>query len=361
MVPNPVSPVNTEACFVSRPSLRRDDRAVSEVLGVVMLLAMVITIMGGVWIFLNPYLSDFEDNTNWNSAVGISERFQDRIDVAGAAPEGTGIRHTLALQATYIRPIDKVETWTIAADLVPNEEITIQHLNQSTIGIFAVNETARSVSIDSPLGSETIAFSASHEEVAIQHNASRAHWMIITVHDEENQPIHRSLSYALSGIQITTSLGQGEHELALMNNARVEHFPNEPWRVTSYPSVGLDQLIDGEYRLSMMLSDVTINGSLGTGNSIGMNMLSLGPMTLFTGEAYNLRFTVINELNDLITPQYHDHWLDEYNLNRASGTLDTFVGYGPYERASGADGFTIDTHGVPLYLEVDVQRVEVSR
>ena len=91
MVPNPVSTVNTDACFVSRPSLRRDDRAVSEVLGVVMLLAMVITIMGGVWIFLNPYLSDFEDNTNWNSAVGISERFQDRIDVAGAAPEGTGI------------------------------------------------------------------------------------------------------------------------------------------------------------------------------------------------------------------------------------------------------------------------------
>ena len=326
-----------------------------------MLLAMVITIMGGVWIFLNPYLSDFEDNTNWNSAVGISERFQDRIDVAGAAPEGTGIRHTLALQATYIRPIDKVETWTIAADLVPNEEITILHLNQSTIGIFAVNETARSVSIASPLGSETIAFSASHETVEVQHNASRAHWMIITVYDEESEPIHRSLSYALSGIQITTSLGQGEHELALMNNARVEHFPNEPWRVTSYPSVGLDQLVDGEYRLSMMLSDVTINGSLGTGNNIGMNMLSLGPMTLFTGEAYNLRFTVINELNDLITPQYHDHWLDEYNLNRASGTLDTFVGYGPYERASGADGFTIDTHGVPLYLEVDVQRVEVSR
>ena len=74
-----------------------------------MLLAMVITIMGGVWIFLNPYLTDFEDNTNWNSAVGISERFQDRIDVAGASPEGTGIRHTLALQSTYIRPIDKVE------------------------------------------------------------------------------------------------------------------------------------------------------------------------------------------------------------------------------------------------------------
>lgn len=361
MVPNLVWSVNTETCLVSRPSLRRDDRAVSEVLGVVMLLAMVITIMGGVWIFLNPYLSDFDDNTNWNSAVGISERFQDRIDVAGAAPEGTGIRHTLALQSTYIRPIDKVETWTMAADLVPNEQTTVRHLNQSTLGIYSINETARSVAIESPLGLESMAFSGTHEEVILQHNSSRAHWMIITVFDEENHPIHRSLSYALSGIQITTSLGTGEHELALMNNARVEHFPNEPWRVSEYPSIGLDQLVDGEYRLSMMLSDVTINGSLGTGNNIGMNMLSLGPITLFSGQAYNLKFTVLNELNDLITPQYHDHWLDEYNLNRASGTLDTYVGFGPYERASGADGFTVDTHGVPLFLEVDVQRVEVSR
>lgn len=361
MVPRLVSFVNTEACFVSRPSLRRDDAAVSEVLGVVMLLAMVITIMGGVWIFLNPYLSDFEDNTNWNSAIGISERFQDRIDVAGAAPEGTGIRHTLALQSTFIRPIDKVETWTIAADLVGNEQVNVRHLNLTTVGIEAANESARSLTIETPFGTEEAAFAASHSEVLVNHNSSREHWMIITVYDASNNPIHRTLSYALSGIQITTSLGMGEHELALMNNARVEHFPNEPWQVTSYPSIGLDRLVDGEYRLSMMLSDVTINGSLGTGNSIGMNMLSLGPMTLFSGEAYNLRFTVLNELNDLITPQYHNHWLDEYNLNRASGTLNTYVGYGPFERASGADGFTVDTHGIPLYLEVDVQRVEVTR
>ena len=69
--------------------LRRpdDERAVSEVLGVVMLLAMVITIMGGVWVFLNPYLSDFEDNTNWNSATGLADRIEDRLEVAGNAPE----------------------------------------------------------------------------------------------------------------------------------------------------------------------------------------------------------------------------------------------------------------------------------
>ena len=53
--------------------------------------------------------------------------------------------------------------------------------------------------------------------------------------------------------------------------------------------------------------------------------------------------------------------LDEYTLNRASGTLDTYIGYAPYMRASGADGFTVQTQGAQLFLEVDVKRVEVSK
>ena len=63
--------------------LTRDEHGVSEVLGVIMMLAMVVSIMGGVWVFLNPYLYDFEDNTNWNKATGIADRLEDRIDVVG--------------------------------------------------------------------------------------------------------------------------------------------------------------------------------------------------------------------------------------------------------------------------------------
>ena len=66
MIPKVVLSVNAHQPTVLRPSLRRDQRAVSEVLGVVMMLAMVVTIMGGVWIFLNPYISDFEDKTFFN-------------------------------------------------------------------------------------------------------------------------------------------------------------------------------------------------------------------------------------------------------------------------------------------------------
>ena len=57
-----------------------EDLAVSEVIGVVMLLAMVITMMGGVFLFLTPYVNDFQDNTAWSNANGIAERLDGRID-----------------------------------------------------------------------------------------------------------------------------------------------------------------------------------------------------------------------------------------------------------------------------------------
>ena len=361
MIPKVVLSVNAHHPAVLRPSLRRDQRAVSEVLGVVMMLAMVVTIMGGVWIFLSPYISDFEDNTNWNSANGIADRFEDRIDVAGSAPEGTGIRHTLALKSTMVQPVIKVETWTIAADLTPDERITVRNINNSAIGITAINETARSVTIESPMGVESHAFSGSFNEVVIEHQSSQDHWMTVTVFDADERALHTSVSYIVSGIQISTSLGLGEHEIALVNDARAERFPNEPWKVSQFPNIELDTLVTGELRLSIVLTDVTINGTIGSGEKIGMSMVSLGPMTLFTGNAYHLRFTVENALNDVITPQYHDKMLEDHTLNRASGTLDTFTGYAPYLRASGADGFTVESQENQLILEVDVKRVEVSR
>ena len=82
-----------------------DVAAVSEVLGVIMMLAMVVSIMGGVWVFLNPYISDFEDNTNWNAANGIADRLEDRIDVAADSPEGTGIRHKLGMRTSMLQGV----------------------------------------------------------------------------------------------------------------------------------------------------------------------------------------------------------------------------------------------------------------
>lgn len=344
------------------PRRRRDDeRAVSEVLGVVMLLAMVITIMGGVWVFLNPYLTDFEDNTNWNSATGLADRIEDRLEVAGNAPDGTGFRNTLAIQSTAIRSVQNVEHWTISADLTDGDAISIRQVNESTVAVLAANETARSISIESPETTFQAALPVSHQEVFVSHNASSPHWMIITVYGADDEPLHRHVMWTLSGLQITTSLGQGEHQIVLMNNARAERFPNEAWEVSAMPLVEFDRMANDELRLSILLTDVISNGSIGSGSNVGMQFVSQGPLTLFTGEAYNVNFNVFNALHDVITPQYNNNWLADYTVQRSAGTLDTFIGFSPYERASGADGLSVSSLDLPLYFEVDVQRVEVSR
>ena len=345
----------------SRTSSCGDERAVSEVLGVIMMMAMVVTIMGGVWVFLNPYLVDFQDNTNWKSAVNIADRIDDRIDVAGSSPENTGIRNTYALKSTILMPVENVEKWSISADLVSYDRIEIINLNHTTLSILAANETARSVKIENNDSSFTQSFQASHEAVIIQHNISKHHWIMITVYDEDNTPIHRQFEIVLSGLTITTSFGEGEHQIALMNNARTAKFPNEPWQLTRLPNMEIDSLASGEFRFSILLTDITLGSSLGSSNTIAVNFESLGALTLFSGEAYNVRFVVNNYLHDVITPQYHDSWLTDYKINRASGTLDSYTGYSPYQRASGADGFTIETQDAILNLEVDLQRIEVSR
>ena len=106
-----------------------------------------------------------------------------------------------------------------------------------SLTILSANETARSVLIENEDSSFTQSFQASHEAVIIQHNISNQHWMMITVFDEDNTPIHRQFEILLSGLTITTSFGAGEHQIALMNNARATKFPNEPWQLTRLPNM----------------------------------------------------------------------------------------------------------------------------
>ena len=134
MIPKYERFVPTSRRYISRPRRRENEEGVSEVLGVIMMLAMVVTIMGGVWVFLNPYISDFEDNTNWNAANGIADRLEDRIDVASDAPEGTGIRHNLQMRTSLLQGVSNLERWTISADLTPYEVVNIgQYTNNLSL------------------------------------------------------------------------------------------------------------------------------------------------------------------------------------------------------------------------------------
>ena len=150
------------------------------------------------------------------------------------------------------------------------------------------------------------------------------------------------------------------NQIALINDARISRDPTTSWSIEEAPKLRLDTLVDGSTRLSIVLTDVRLGSALGNGPNVGFKVESLGPIQLFTGESYNLQIKVTNTLHSVIDPQYHEAWLNEYTISRASGTLGEFVGITPYQRASGSDGLTVETQGLPLYLEIDVRRLAVN-
>ena len=343
-----------------RRAKRENEFAVSEVIGVVMLLAMVITMMGGVFLMLTPYIEDFQDNTSWANANGIADRLEDRIALTGPMPENTGIRTTIPAASSNVAPLVNVETWTLAADLVDYERVTVARNSSSSFSVFAINESAESAHIWTERGEETHSFTPSHEAVIIDHGLEVSDLVIVTVFDADGVAIHRYASITLSGLQVVTNIKGGEHGIAMVNDGRADKTEDAPWALSKRPSVALDELVDGTVRTSILLRDVTINGTVPTGRSMGIDLVSKGPINLFSGDAWHFRFTYDSTLDSTISPQMHENWLTEYNLHRASGTLEQYNGICPWLRASGSDGFTVNGGDTMIDLEIDLQRVEVS-
>ena len=343
-----------------RQSTAKDDDAVSEILGVIMMLAMVVTIMGGVWVFLNPYLVAFNDNTNWNSASNIADRVEDRFDVVGDSPNGTGTRQALSLKSSSINPANLVEEWIIASDLTPNEVVNVIELNASSFEFLAFNETVTTISVHTSTEQTSFAVTSSYEWSTIDHDLDSESYLIIDFYNAAGEHVHRWSRFVLSGISISTAIDGGMNQIALINDARITKDPSTPWSIEEAPRLRLDTLVDGSTRLSLVLTDVRLAEALGNGPNVGFKVESVGPIQLFTGESYNLNIKVKNTLHSVIDPQYHDVWLNDYTINRAAGTLGEFVGITPYQRASGIDGLTVETQGQALSLEIDVRRLVVN-
>lgn len=337
-----------------------DDLAVSEVIGVVMLLAMVITMMGGVFIFLTPYVNDFQDNTAWSNANGIAERLDGRIDVVAGASADTGLRTTISTTTSSVIPLINAEEWTVAADLSAKDTVTVTYVNQSSFSIICQNETADSVIIWTQFGEQEIEFNSSGEEIIINHELNVADIYIVTVFDDDER-IHRYAKIPISGVQINTKVQSGQHSIALLNDARYDKNSGETWAVSTTPNLNIEELFDGTMRASLSLRDVSTVGGMPDGNEARFDIRSAGQISLFSGDAWNFRFTFESSLGPTVTPQMSEGWLIDYNLNRASDTLDLHRGISPWQRASGFDGLTIDKAGSAIDLEIELQLVEVSR
>ena len=337
-----------------------DDLAVSEVIGVVMLLAMVVTMMGGVFVFLTPYVNDFQDNTAWSNANGIAERLDGRIDVVAGASIDTGLRTTIHSTSSAISPLIGAEVWTVAADLTDSEVVTVTYLNQTSFSVFAQNETANRALIWTQLEQQVVNFSASNEAVIVEHGINVADTYIVTIYADDEE-IHRHAKITISGLMIKTKVQTGEHSIALLNDARFDKFSDETWSISLPPDMNIEELFDGTMRASLSLRDVATVGAIPNGKNAVFDVRSAGPVTLFSGDAWNFRYTYVSSLGPTVTPQMTEGWLTEYNLHRASDTLDQHRGISPWLRTSGSDGMTIDHGSSVIDLEIELQLVEVSK
>ena len=125
--------------------------------------------------------------------------------------------------------------------------------------------------------------------------------------------------------------------------------------------MNIEELFDGTMRASLSLRTVNTVGPIPDGRNAIFDIKSLGPKTIFSGDAYNFRFTFESSLGPTVTPQMSEGWLIDYTLHRASNTLDQHRGISPWLRASGSDGLTIDKGYNVIDLEIELQLVEVSK
>lgn len=338
-------------------SRRRDgERAVSEIMGVSMLLAMVITTMGGVMVMMQPFMQDLNDNREWASASVAANQFNDRLLVAAEAPNGSGIMVSSAHIAEIIGPIRLSEVWQISADLVGEDRVSID-FDMNEIELTSLNGTAHEIIISTPLGIQNATIEDGNGQLTV--NLVQNEWMQIDVLDIQGSVIHRWVQIPLDGVQLSTTLTEGEFNVDLINGARIEKLGNQPIDVRLYPRFGHDLTLQSQHRVSLIMLDVDMEGT-GQSSDFSLELISEGPKVFFEEEVRNLKIVTDFASQDGREAKFRHQWNGDYEFHRATGDLDEFSGFGPYGRISGVEGMTMYPTTEAIQLDVILQQVVVK-
>ena len=111
-------------------------------------------------------------------------------------------------------------------------------------------------------------------------------------------------------IDIRTNLEQGEHRLALVNGGKAEVFSDNIWEVTYPTDLVIDQMAEGIEAL-VPLNDVILQAQFRISQ---VDIVSGGQIVAFDQEVWNVKFEMKNNIDEIITPQYHESWLSDYTL-----------------------------------------------
>ena len=337
-----------------RSNQHRQD-AVSEILGVTMLLAMVVTVIGGVFVLLGPFLNDIDDNREWSAGSVAATQLNDRILIAAQSPEGAGLVHQNAQISRSIDSLRDAETWKVQADLGGSDR-TVVVLDGDLINVTSTNRTALTVTATGDGMNETWTLTNGTGNHTV---ANLTGVIIIDVFDIHGILSHRFVQVPIDGLRLNNPLTTGAFTVDLVNGAKIEKLPTDAVEVRQFPRLQQDILLDGTPRVSLVLLDVDISATAKR-HMTNIHLDSKGETELFDGTARNLVIVVDVAGDPSILPQYIHHWTGDHPLYLASGHADDYRGFGPHARLSGIDGITIMPSDVPLELRVALQSVEVS-
>ena len=178
-----------------------DERAVSEIMGVTMLLAMVISTMAGVVVVMQPFMEDLTDNRDWAAGSVAATQFNDRLLVAAESPPGTGIVVNSQHVSDTLKPLRNAEVWQISADLFGHDRTKV-NLENGQFNVTSLNGTASIVEVQTKDGSESWTLQDGEGENST--NLSMQDWMIVDVKDSADELIHRWVQIPLDGVQLRT-------------------------------------------------------------------------------------------------------------------------------------------------------------
>ena len=319
-----------------------------------MLLAMVVTVIGSVFVLLAPFLEDISDNREWSSGTVAATQLNDRILIAAQTPEGSGLVQQNAQLSRSMDPLQDAEIWTIQADLGGSDR-TIVTLDGDLLTVTSLNSTASIVRVTDSSSTQTFTMTNNTNDFTVSGLMGN---IIIEVEDIHGTISHRFVEVTIDGIRLNNILTDGEFSVDLVNGARIEKLPNQPVAVKQFPRFNTDLLLDGTPRVSLILLDLDLTATASR-HMTNVHLDSKGELELFNAEARNLIVQVDIAGDPSISPQYIQHWTGDYTLYLAGASINEYQGFGPYERISGLDGITVLPGDVPFQFVVMLQSVEV--
>ena len=341
-------------------NLEEDESALSDIIGMVMLLAMIVIVLSSALIIIQPYIADYDDNKNWSQAKVIAEQIDERIRLVGASPQDTGSIQTFELASTSITGLDSAEFWTISGDVHGSDVIDVSLSSFNSVDISSINNTASHASVNNGGNISTFELLFENGIATVDFVNYIDKLLIVDVLNIDSEVIHSYVRLELSGIGIDTALSTGNFDIDLVNGAKMEKLYGDAYKVARYPSLRHYSMPDNSQQLSFVLVDIDMSSLSKSSSSFSLQMVSQGPLTLFDGEVRNIRMSISNEIDESMTDRYMSYWMEDYNMNLASGTLNSYEGLGPWKRVSGIDGVGIHPLEKTILTEIVLHRVVIK-